>query len=133
VDRTHGLPSLLTNARDAFDGGFPGSGSPEKRLALRVQVVRVDDAESMRLTVGGNGLGIPAAIREAARAPFSAAEPRERGTGRGLPISCGVVRDHEGRLWIESVSPLRGMTAVHVDVPLSLGKSIGCSAAGGAR
>jgi C4-dicarboxylate-specific signal transduction histidine kinase len=133
VDRTHGLPSLLANARDAFDGRFPGSGSPEKRLTLRVQGVRVDDAESMRPTVEGNGSGVPAAIRERVLAPFFAAEPRERGTGRGLSISCGVVRDREGRLWIESVSPPRGTTAVHADLPLSSGKSIRRSAARGAR
>jgi C4-dicarboxylate-specific signal transduction histidine kinase len=133
VDRAHGLPSLLTNARDAFDGRFPGSGSPEKRLALRVQVVCVGDAESMRLTAEGKWLGIPAAIREAALAPFFAAEPREHGTGLGLSISYGIGRDHRGRLWIESLSPPRGAAAVHADLPFSLGKSIGCSAAGGAR
>jgi C4-dicarboxylate-specific signal transduction histidine kinase len=133
VDRTHGLPSLLTNVRDAVDGRFPGSGSPEKRLTLRVQGVCVDDVESLRTTAEGNGFGITAAIRARVLDPFSAAEPREYGTRLELSISHGVVRDPEGRLWIESVSPPRGMTAVHVDVPLSLGKSIGCSAAGGAR
>jgi len=101
-------------------------------LTLRVRVVRVDDAESMCLTVVGNGLGIPSAIREAALAPFFAAEPRERGTGLRLSISYGIVRDHGGCLWIESLSP-RGAAAVHADLPFSSGKSIGRSAAGGAR
>jgi nitrogen-specific signal transduction histidine kinase len=102
-------------------------------LTLRVQGVRVDDAESMRPTVEGDGFGVPAAIRERVLAPFFAAEPREHGTRLELSISHGVVRDHEGRLWIESVSPPRGTAAVHVDLPLSSGKSIGRSAAGGAR
>jgi C4-dicarboxylate-specific signal transduction histidine kinase len=133
VDRAHGLPSLLTNARDALDGGFPGSGSPKKRLVLRVHGVRVDDAECMRLTVEGNGFGIPAAIREWALNPFLAAEPRERGTRLELSISYGIVRDDGGRLWMESLSPPRGAAAVRADLPFSSGRSVGCSAARGAR
>jgi C4-dicarboxylate-specific signal transduction histidine kinase len=119
--------------RDAFDGGFSGSGSPEKRWALRVQVVRVDDAESMRLTVEGNGFGVPAAICEWVLSPFFAAEPRERGTRLELSISYGIVRDHGGRLWMGSLSPPRGAAAVHADLPLSSGRSVGCSAARGTR
>ena len=99
---------------------------------MRVQVVRVDGADKMRPTVEGNGFGIPAAIRERVLDPFFAAEPRERGTGLRLSISYGIVRDHGGCLWIESLSP-RGAAAVHADLPFSSGKSIGRSAAGGAR
>lgn len=91
------------------------------------------DVVSMRLAVEGNWLGVPAAIREVALARLFAAEPRERGTGLGLSISCGIGRDHRGCLWIESLLAPRGAAAVHADLPLSLGKSIGCSAAGGAR
>jgi C4-dicarboxylate-specific signal transduction histidine kinase len=98
-----------------------------------MRVVRVDGADKMRLTVEGNGSGIPAAIREAALDPFFAAEPRERGTGLRLSISYVIVRDHGCRLWIESLSAPQGAAAVHADLPFSSGKSIGCSAAGGAR
>ncbi len=115
------LLNLLMNARDTLNERFPGTGSQEKHMTVRARVVRADGSEIMRLTVEDNGLGIPEAIRDRVFDPFFTTKPRDRGTGLGLSISYGIVRDHGGRLRIEGLSPPRGATAVHVEVPVRRG------------
>ncbi len=48
--------------------------------------------------------------------PFFTTKPRDQGTGLGLSISYGLVRDHGGRMTVESV-PDEG-TRFFVDLPL---------------
>ncbi len=126
------LLNLLMNARDAVNERFPGQAVPEKWIALRGRRVHDGGILRVRLTVEDNGTGIPEAIRERVFDPFFTTKPRDRGTGLGLSVSYGIVRDHGGRLWIESLSEPRGATAAHIDLPAIGAQGENAGAGGGA-
>ncbi len=112
------LMNLVINARDAMpDGGV-----------LEVSVTREGDAAGagqensgdpdgpvVRLIVCDTGTGIPAELRARVFEPFFTTKPRGRGTGLGLSIAHGIVRDHDGRIDLQS-EPGRG-TMMVVSLP----------------
>ncbi len=107
--------NLITNARDSLNLRFPG-GDEEKRIAIRVQVLEEDERRWVRLTVEDRGRGIePAAIGRVFD-PFFTTKPRDQGTGLGLSISYGLVRDHGGRMSVESIP--NDVTRFFVDLPI---------------
>jgi nitrogen fixation/metabolism regulation signal transduction histidine kinase len=73
-------------------------------------------SDTIRLTVEDHGCGIPEAIRQRIFDPFFTTKPHDKGTGLGLSISHGIVKDHGGRLSVES-EPGR-WTRFHVDLPI---------------
>ncbi len=56
----------------------------------------------MRLTFHDHGIGIPADITARVCDPFFSTKPPGEGTGLGLSISHTIIKDHGGRLRIES-------------------------------
>jgi PAS domain S-box-containing protein len=109
------LINLLTNARDALNSRYPHS-DPNKSIRIVSRVVEDAGVKWVRTTVEDHGIGIPAEIVDRVFDPFFTTKPRDRGTGLGLSISYGIVRDHEGQLWIEGVPGEE--TRVHMDLPL---------------
>jgi signal transduction histidine kinase len=74
-------------------------------------------ADSVRLSVRDNGVGIPAHLTEAIFERFSqVAEHDRRGLGLGLYISRCLVEAQGGRMWAESQSG-KGST-IHVAMPV---------------
>ncbi|MEW5825506.1 MAG: PAS domain-containing protein [Candidatus Bipolaricaulota bacterium] len=106
------LLNLLTNARDALNEKYPGGAVPGKRLRI---VGRPAHGGCVRLTVEDEGIGIPSEHLDRVLDPFFTTKPRDRGTGLGLSVSYGIVRDHGGTLSIESQAG--GPTRVHLDLP----------------
>jgi PAS domain S-box-containing protein len=92
------LMNLLVNARDAMpDGG-----------TVRIETSRVTGPDGgVRLVVADNGPGIPADILPRITEPFYTT--KSAGTGLGLPLSYNIVREHGGRVDVESVAG-RGTT-----------------------
>jgi len=95
------LLNLLTNARDALNDRYVRE-DPDKRILIRACEIEHEGSPWIRMTVEDRGIGI--AQENAARVfdPFFTTKPRDRGTGLGLSISYGIVRDHGGRLMLES-------------------------------
>lgn len=106
------LMNLLTNARDALNGRYPGY-SPEKKLRVFAGMVQKDGRNYIRTTVEDQGTGIAPEIRCRIFDPFFTTKPKETGTGLGLSISHGIIRDHGGELSVESEP---GCTRFYMDL-----------------
>jgi PAS domain S-box-containing protein len=94
------LINLLVNARDAMpDGG-----------TVRIETSSVTGPEDgVRLIVADTGPGIPPEVLPRISEPFYTT--KTAGTGLGLPLSYNIVREHGGRIEVESAAG-RGTTFV---------------------
>jgi PAS domain S-box-containing protein len=70
----------------------------------------------MRLTIEDHGTGIPDDLQERIFDPFFTTKPCDKGTGMGLSISGGIVKDHGGDMCVES-RPGQ-WTRFHVALPM---------------
>lgn len=99
--------------------------------ALRVEVREVDrgiagaedggmpTGRCARLSVTDNGAGIPAEVIGRIFDPYFTTKAAGEGTGMGLSITQGIVRDHDGAIQVES-EPGEG-TTISIDLPLRVG------------
>jgi signal transduction histidine kinase len=100
------LQNLVANAIDACDG----------RSAGRVVVSTRCAGDTVRVEVSDNGAGIDPRIRDRIFDPFFTTKPVGSGTGLGLAMCYGVVRDHGGTIEVES-SPGAGARFT-IDLPI---------------
>lgn len=95
----------------------------------------LDAAEPGRyvvLEVADTGVGIPESDRERIFEPFYSTKPfhdggKEGGTGLGLAVSVGIVKDHDG--WIEIDTRNGGGTIFRIFLPASEGPELSASTA----
>ncbi len=99
------LMNLAVNARDALpDGGHltvEFSVSTEVSAELRALAPSLT-GPTVCLKVTDDGIGMDAETRSRVFDPFFSTKSREQGTGLGLAVVRGIVRDHGG--WCEVVS-----------------------------
>ncbi|MBX3250531.1 MAG: PAS domain S-box protein [Myxococcales bacterium] len=99
------LVNLAVNARDAMERGG--------RLSISIHTTTLDEhsvdvnpeASSGRfvvLTVSDTGVGIPPDDMPRLFEPFFTTKPRGKGTGLGLPMVHGIVKQHGGWIEVES-------------------------------
>jgi PAS domain S-box-containing protein len=112
------LLNLMTNARDALNERYPGH-DPNKTMSVTAGVVELETRRWVRLTVEDHGTGITPQVRGHMFEPFFTTKPRGVGTGLGLAISHGIVREHNGRLTVDSEPGSH--TCIHLDLPLATG------------
>ncbi len=84
------LLNLLTNATEATTTGE----------AIEVAARRRE--EYIEISVRDSGAGIPPELKGEIFEPFVSSKPRGQGTGLGLYIANQIVRDHDGRIEIQS-------------------------------
>lgn len=112
--------NLALNARDAMPQGG--------RLTLQVGPASTDDLRALPddgrartdwvcLLVRDTGPGIPKDLMPRVFEPFFTTKPREQGTGLGLSVVHGIIREHRGSVRIHS-EPGEG-TEFRVLLPLS--------------
>ena len=82
--------NLIVNARDAMPKGG------ELTLATEREDGRV------RIEVCDTGVGIPPDHLTKIFDPFFTTKSRSRGTGLGLAVSYGIIREHAGKVEVES-------------------------------
>lgn len=94
------LLNLITNAQHAHDG------APERRSPLRprpfVRVLGRIDKKEVALRIEDNGPGMDRGRLARIFEPFFTTKGAGVGTGLGLPISERIVKDHGGRIEVES-------------------------------
>ncbi|MBE0634913.1 PAS domain S-box protein, partial [Candidatus Bipolaricaulota bacterium] len=109
------LINLVTNARDSLNAKFLDSGDG-KKLQISSRLMSHDTSTWLRTTVEDCGLGIPDDVATRIFDPFFTTKARNEGTGLGLSISYGIVREHGGRLTVESKPDC--YTRFHIDLPV---------------
>ena len=87
--------------------------------ALTVQTRVAADPARVVATVRDTGPGVPVDIQARIFDPFFTTKPPGQGTGLGLSLSAGVIRDHGGAIRLES-EPGHGAVFV-VELPVSHG------------
>ncbi len=95
--------NLFLNARDAM----PGGGMLEVRTAAHNGSVEVEVADT--------GAGIPREHIHRIFDPFFTTKANGRGTGLGLSVSYGIIKEHAGKIDVRS-TPGKG-TSFHVEFP----------------
>jgi len=106
------LMNLVTNARDAMAGGGT--------ILIEVGRSSLDEehqrshgwgapGEYVVLSVSDTGCGMDTATRARMFEPFFTTKPADRGTGLGMPMVYGLVKEHEGFVHVYS-EPGHGTT-----------------------
>jgi len=95
--------NLFLNARDAM----PAGGMLEVRTAVHNGSVEVEVADT--------GAGIPREHIHRIFDPFFTTKSNGRGTGLGLSVSYGIIKEHAGKIDVRS-TPGKG-TSFHVEFP----------------
>ena len=103
------LLNLFLNARDAMPQGG--------RLMISNEVREVAGEAVAAITVQDSGIGIDPAHLKHVFDPFFTTKGNHRGTGLGLAVSYGIVREHSGTMGVES-EPGQG-TSFSIELPLA--------------
>ncbi len=101
------LVAVLGNARDALSDAVCSD------KVVEVSAERRADGH-LRVRIADNGPGVPEAIRERIFEPFFTTKPEGQGTGLGLAVAYGILRDAGGSLTLEAGGP--GAT-FQIDLP----------------
>jgi len=107
--------NLIMNAIHAMPDGGKLRVATERMVRRKGGLDLAPPAEYAALIVADSGPGIPAADREKIFEPFFTTKDEGQGTGLGLAVSHGIVKDHDG--WIEVDSPATGGAEFRVYLP----------------
>lgn len=108
------LLNVISNARYALNQKYR-AGHRNKIIEIRAEKTRLNKRNALRIVVCDHGTGIPGEILDKIGSPFFTTKPVNEGTGLGLNISHGIVRNHGGRLWFDSM--VGEYTKVVIDLP----------------
>lgn len=92
--------NLVTNAIDAMDEKAEKPEYKDMAKCLRIQTSSQDD--TVVVTVADNGLGMGAEVINKIFEPFFTTKKVGKGTGLGVSISYGIVKDYDGSIRIDS-------------------------------
>ena len=95
------LMNLVTNARDALNERYPGYHA-DKRLSIHAHPHENEGRSFARIVVEDRGGGIAPTVIERIFDPFFTTKSRAEGTGLGLSVSHGIIKEHGGLLAVES-------------------------------
>jgi len=98
--------NLLSNSRDAL------MNSPVKKISIHCEV----DNGFVTLCFEDTGPGIPKGFEQRIFDPFFTTKEVGAGTGLGLSITYGIIKEHEGDIWVDN-KPGEGAT-FYIRLPL---------------
>ena len=99
------LVNLAANARDAMPGGGTLSIATTHRVVHESDIALDGKVpgDYLVLTVSDTGIGMSAEVRQRIFEPFFSTKHAQGGTGLGLAVAYGAVRQHGGSIEVESV------------------------------
>ncbi len=93
--------NLLTNAVDAMDHAGGSICILTKSISVKNNP-DIKDGEYVYIEVKDTGCGIPEDIQNKIFDPFFSTKETSRGTGLGLSVVYGIIRDHQGYIFCSS-------------------------------
>jgi two-component system NtrC family sensor kinase len=106
--------NTINNSRYALNERYPES-SANKRLRISCEPVQTEEGSEIKVVVRDFGTGIPQGILDKLFEPFFTSKPAGQGTGLGLSISYGIIKNHGGRLSVDSI--LNKYTDMIITIP----------------
>ncbi len=100
--------NIIANAVSAM------SGRPEKKLTIETDLP--DPGNCIRIRIADNGPGIAKEALTKVFDPYYSTKSADKGTGLGLFLSYGIIREQGGRLWVEN-NAVAG-ASFYIDLPL---------------
>ncbi|WKZ15671.1 MAG: PAS domain-containing protein [Candidatus Jettenia caeni] len=94
--------NAIHNARYALNQKY-SSTHENKILEILGEEIMLDNWPYVKITFYDHGTGIPVKIRNKVIESFFTTKPRGEGTGLGLSISYSIVKDHGGKLMVDSI------------------------------
>jgi histidine kinase len=94
--------NLLLNARDAIEEKWRSTGGDLQELK-KITIKTYLRRNHVMTEVSDTGIGIPSNIRSKVFEPFYTTKKVGEGTGIGLSISYGIIKDFGGNIRIRSV------------------------------
>ncbi|MBM3226224.1 MAG: hypothetical protein FJZ47_20870 [Candidatus Tectomicrobia bacterium] len=108
--------NLLSNAHHALNARYPQYDS-NKIIQIRAGLHSRDGRSYIRLSIRDHGIGIPPEYQARIFEPFFTTRRDQGGTGLGLSVSYGIIRDHAGTITVASV--VGNYTQFDVDFPVA--------------
>jgi signal transduction histidine kinase len=110
------LINLLLNAVQAMPDG--GSVSVESRVVERTRpgLESAADQKFVRWSVADTGIGIPTDVKDKIFDPFYTTKEGKGGTGLGLAVCSGIVKEHDGWIEVEDGAPHGTVFRVYLPV-----------------
>ncbi|MFQ5685879.1 MAG: nitrogen regulation protein NR(II) [Candidatus Scalindua sp.] len=94
--------NILNNARYTLNKKYPDTDE-NKIIEVTGQEIMIDDCPYNQIIFYDRGMGIAADKIDNVLNPFFTTKPRGKGTGLGLSISNKIIKDHDGKIEIDSV------------------------------
>lgn len=108
--------NILSNARHALNQKYP-EHDPDKKIEISIKPIEHDATPYLRIVCKDYGTGIPAQMLDRILLPFVTTKPTGVGTGLGLSICFEIVKNHGGKLWVESSEG--ESTEVFIELPVT--------------
>jgi len=108
--------NMMSNSRYALNERMRENSS-DKSVHLSTTIIDHDGRKHIRLSIKDQGTGIPQGVIEKLFEPFFTSKPAGLGSGLGLSISYGIVKNHNGTLRVDSI--LNKYTDMIIEIPAS--------------